>query len=237
MKYLVVSAMALAALSGCARNDPTQSSFFREAGSALDSGGFGNATMNNVLAQTNDEGYRINLQHRFAAEVPSTINFAFNSAALDEQAQAALRQQASWINQFPEVHFKVYGHTDLVGSNAYNNRLGLARAQAAVQYLSSLGVSRSRLEAVVSFGETQPLIVTEGQERRNRRTMTEVAGFIQNNSLVLNGQYAAIIFRDYVASAVAPSTVGSPASAGGASSGGGSGSGGSGAGAPPSSGG
>jgi peptidoglycan-associated lipoprotein len=185
MKHLVVTAITLAALSGCARNDPTQSSFFREAGASLDDGGFGNATMNNVLAQTNDEGFRINLQHRFSGEVQSTINFAFNSTALDEEARAALRQQANWINQFPEVHFKVYGHTDLVGSTAYNRRLGLARAQAAVLYLTSQGVSRSRLEAVVSFGETQPLIVTEGQERRNRRTVTEVAGFIQNNSLVL----------------------------------------------------
>lgn len=223
MKYLVIPAMALAALSGCARNDPTQSSFYREAGSALDNGGFGNATMNNVLAQTGDSSYRISLQHRFADEVPSTINFAFNSAALDEPAQAALRQQAGWINQFPEVHFKVYGHTDLVGSTAYNRRLGLARAQAAVSYLESQGVSRSRLEAVVSFGETQPLIVTEGQERRNRRTVTEVAGFVQNNPAVLNGEYAAIIFREYVASAVPATTLGGGSTGGGAAAGGASG--------------
>lgn len=219
MKYLVLTAMALAALSGCARNDPTQSSFFREAGSSINNGGFGNATMNNVLAQTNDGSYRISLQHRFSAEVQSTINFAFNSTALDEEARAALRQQASWINQFPEVHFKVYGHTDLVGSTAYNRRLGLARAEAAVLYLTSQGVSRSRLEAVVSFGETQPLIVTEGQERRNRRTVTEVAGFIQNNSLVLNGKYAEIIFREYVVSATSPTTLGATSSGSGAASG------------------
>lgn len=223
MKYLVIPAMALAALSACARNDPTQSSFYREAGAALDNGGFGNATMNNVLAQSGDSSYRISLQHRFSAEVQSTINFEFGSTALDEQARAALRQQADWINQFPEVHFKVYGHTDLVGSTASNRRLGLARAQAAVLYLESQGVSRSRLEAVVSFGETQPLIVTEGQERRNRRTVTEVAGFIQNNPAVLNGQYAAIIFRDYVASAVAPTTLGGGSSGGGAAAGGESG--------------
>ena len=223
MKYLVVTAMALSAVSGCARNDPTQSSFFREAGSALDDGGFGNSTMNNVLAQTGDSNYRINLQHRFSAEVQSTINFAFNSTVLDEQARAALRQQADWINQFPEVHFKVYGHTDLVGSTAYNRRLGLARAQAAVLYLASQGVSQSRLEAVVSFGETQPLIVTEGQERRNRRTVTEVAGFIQNNPTVLNGEYAAIIFRDYVTSAAAPTTLGGGSSGGAAAGGAGGG--------------
>lgn len=218
MKYVMVTAMALAALSGCARNDPTQSSFFREAGASIDNGGFGNSTMNNVLAQTGDASYRISLQHRFSAEVQSTINFAFNSTALDEQARATLRQQAGWINQFPEVHFKVYGHTDLVGSTAYNRRLGLARAQAAVLYLESQGVSRSRLEAVVSFGETQPLIVTEGQERQNRRTVTEVAGFIQNNPAVLNGEYAEIIFREYVTSGTAPQSLGGGATGAGAAS-------------------
>ena len=206
MKYLVLTTVALTALSGCAQNDPTRSSFFREAGAAVDNGGFGNATMNNVLAQSADAGYRISLNNRFVADIQSTINFAFNSKALDAEAQATLRQQADWINQFPEVHFKVYGHTDLVGSNASNRRLGLARAQAAVAFLVSQGVSRSRLEAVVSFGETQPLVVTENQERRNRRTVTEVAGFVQNNPAVLNGKYAAIIFRDYVASAGVPST-------------------------------
>ena len=63
-------------------------------------------------------------------------------------------------------------------------------------------MSRSRLEAVVSFGETQPIIVTEGQERRNRRTVTEVSGFVKSNPTVMNGKYAEVVFREYIASAV-----------------------------------
>jgi peptidoglycan-associated lipoprotein len=39
------------------------------------------------------------------------------------------------------VRFRVFGHTDKVGSNGYNQKLGLRRAQAAVAYLSSLGIS------------------------------------------------------------------------------------------------
>ena len=75
-----------------------------------------------------------------------------------------------------------------------------SRAQAAVGYLTSLGISRSRLEAVVSYGETQPIIPTNQAELRNRRTVTEVSGFVSNHPLVLNGKYAAIIWRDYVIS-------------------------------------
>jgi len=199
-KILTATAVSLL-LSGCGQG------FNRQAGSNVDSGTFGSATMNNTQIQSGEQNYTINLARRFAAEVNSTITFPFNSTALDATARATLRQQAAWIKQFPEVRFKVFGHTDLVGSQAYNRRLGLKRAQAAVIYLTSQGISRSRLEAVVSFGETQPLIVTEGKERRNRRTVTEVSGFVSNNPMVLNGKYAEVIFREYVLSAVPVETV------------------------------
>ena len=176
----------------------------REAGASIDEGGFGNPTMHNTLIQTGQKDYAIDLARRFAEEVPSTVNFAFDSARLDAQAQAALRQQAHWIKQFPEVRFRVYGHTDLVGPAAYNERLGMRRARAVVDFMVRQGIGRDRLEAVVSKGETQPLIVTQGRERRNRRTVTEVSGFVQRHPTVLDGKYAAIIAREYIESATRP---------------------------------
>lgn len=195
----------LVALAGCATsNDPVYTQFHREAGALTDTGYFGNATLNNKLVQTGERQYTIDLANRFAAEVNSMVTFAFNSSALDGPARAILQQQASWIRQFPEIRFRVYGHTDLVGSDSYNRTLGKRRADAVVAYLAQLGISRSRLEAVVSYGETQPLVVTQGRERRNRRTVTEVSGFVGRHPTVLDGKYAQIIYRDYVASAVPP---------------------------------
>lgn len=201
MKYYMTTAIAAAALAGCTSSDPTFSGFYNEAGAVVDSGDFGNASMNNFLVQTGQQDYTINLARRFASDVNSTVNFAFNSTALDAEARATLMQQANWIRQFPEVRFKVFGHTDLVGSQAYNRSLGLRRAQAVVSFLASQGIDRNRLEAVVSFGETQPLVVTEGRERRNRRTVTEVSGFVERHPTLLNGKYAEVIFREYVSSA------------------------------------
>ena len=198
MKYILTTAIAAATLAACTQVDPTASSFFSEAGAELDAGDFGEATMNNRLVQTGQQDYTVDLARRFAADVGSTINFEFNSTVLDAEARNVLTRQANWIRQFPEVRFTVYGHTDLVGSQSYNRSLGLRRAQAAVAFLTSQGIDRSRLEAVASFGETQPLIVTEGRERQNRRTVTEVSGFVENNPMVLNGKYAQIIFRNYV---------------------------------------
>lgn len=197
----LLAASALLALTACGEST---TSWDRELGSEVDKGQFGNATMNNTLIQTGELQYTVALAERFSAEVPDTINFAFNSAELSDEARSILKKQADFIRQFPEVRFRVYGHTDKVGSNGYNQRLGLRRAQAAVAYLSSLGISRSRLEAVVSYGETRPIIQTQDPEVRNRRTVTEVSGFVGNHPLVLNGKYAEIIWRDYVASGVRP---------------------------------
>lgn len=207
MKPIISVALAGSiALCACAPSrDPVYTQFYREAGALVDTGQFGNATANNTLIMTGERQYTFDLANRFASEVITTVNFAFNSSQLDAGARDALREQAQWIRQFPEIRFRVYGHTDAVGSNAANKRLGLARANAVVAYLTTQGINRSRLEAVASFGETQPLVVTQGRERRNRRTVTEVSGFVKSHPSVLNGRYAQIIYRDYLKSAEAPS--------------------------------
>ncbi len=170
----------------------------RPLGAHLDAeGNFGEPTRNNIGVHNGDIQWAAILGQRFAETVPTTINFAFNSAELDAQARSILNQQAQFIRHFPEVRFSVYGHTDAVGSSAYNQRLGRRRARAAVNYLVSQGISRHRLAALVSFGETQPLVMTQEMERRNRRTVTEVSGFVSNNPLVLDGRYAEIIYRTY----------------------------------------
>lgn len=201
---LLLLSTGLLALAGCSKETNIARAFYSEAGSEIETADFGNATMTNTLTQSGERSYAIDLTRRFAADVPNTVNFAFNSAVLDGQAQAALDRQADWIRQFPEVRFRVFGHTDLVGSEAYNQRLGLRRAQAVVAYMTSRGISRSRLEAVVSQGETQPLVFVQTPERRNRRAVTEVSGFVRSHPTVLNGKYADVIWREYVTSAQPP---------------------------------
>jgi peptidoglycan-associated lipoprotein len=193
-KTSLLAGVALMALSAC---DPGNF-VSREAGYVVDSGAFGNATMQNSMVMMGEWDATMALGNRFAQEVATTITFAFNSAQLTDEARAILNQQANFIRQFPEVRFRIYGHTDLVGSNAYNKDLGMRRARAAVAYLSSQGIGTARLEAVVSHGKTQPVISTPGPEQANRRTVTEVTGFVKGNPTVMNGKYAAIVWRSYV---------------------------------------
>lgn len=201
----LIALTTLVALGACTDTSVYRS--YSEAGSLTGPPNLGTSTANNQLAMVSPEGAVLALANRFAQEVTPTVNFNFDSSVLDEQARATLRQQATWIKQFPEVRFRVYGHTDLVGSPSYNKRLGQRRANAAVNYLVSQGISRSRLEAVVSFGETQPLIVTQGRERRNRRTVTEVRGFVKNHPIAVDGKYMEVVHREYLNSAVPRSTL------------------------------
>lgn len=204
MKHLFATA-GMVALTACSGVPGEVFRSYGEVGSLANTGGFGNANMQNTLVMTGQAPYVLDLSNRFASEVMTTVNFAFNSAQLDAGAQATLREQARWIKQFPEARFRVYGHTDAVGSPAYNKSLGMTRARRVVNFLVSQGIGRDRLEAVVSFGETQPLIVSQGREPRNRRTVTEVSGFVQSNPLILDGKYAEVINRETNRSAV-PST-------------------------------
>jgi peptidoglycan-associated lipoprotein len=181
----------------------SSSSFYKEAGIGLDEGGFGNPTMHNSMLQSGQISLAEVMTRRFHAEVPSMVNFAFDSAEISQEARGILQMQARWMRQFPELRYTIYGHTDLVGSTAYNRRLGQRRADAVATVLVSFGVPRRSIIAVVSRGQTQPLIATQGYEPANRRTVTEVSGLVRR-ATAMQGQYAQIIQREFITSAQEP---------------------------------
>ena len=197
-RFILSSGAAMLGLSACT-SEIGGTTFNKTAGQQITEG-FGRATANNIAVQNAKLQLEMvkNLTRLFASQVPATINFAFNSSRLDGAAQAALRQQAAWMKEHPAITFRVYGHTDKVGGNAFNKRLGARRAHAAVKFLISQGISRKKVEAVVSYGETRPLVLTEQQNQQNRRTVTEVKGFYNpNGSGQLDGKFAVRIYRSY----------------------------------------
>lgn len=111
---------------------------------------------------------------QFQNEVDTVVHFAFDKDTLDPRARRIVAAQAAWINAHPNVKFAVTGHTDRVGSSAYNMDLGMRRASRVVAALTALGVDPSRLIARISDGEDRNIINTENRERLNRRTVTEV---------------------------------------------------------------
>ena len=107
--------------------------------------------------------------------IPSGINFAYNSAAVQPQFQQTLDRVASVLGEYNRTYIDVYGHTDSTGSDAYNQGLSERRATAVADYLSSHGVQRARI-GIRGFGETQPIATNETEEGRaaNRRVEIKI---------------------------------------------------------------
>lgn len=74
------------------------------------------------------------------------IYFAFNSAALTDNAQAVLRHDAVWLRRHPEVKFLLAGYYDPRGPRAYNIHLADQRARAAQRDLIAQGIAASRIQ-------------------------------------------------------------------------------------------
>lgn len=82
----------------------------------------------------------------------------------------AMAANAEWLKKWPTVKVQVEGHCDERGSNKYNMALGDKRANAARDYLVSLGIDASRI-TTLSYGEERPFVEgqTEDAWSQNRR--------------------------------------------------------------------
>jgi peptidoglycan-associated lipoprotein len=98
------------------------------------------------------------------------VYFDFDRYDLTADARATLRANAEWLKSNPSTRVEIEGHCDERGTNEYNLALGAKRAQAARQFLTSLGVSPDRL-STISYGEELPVCreSTESCWKQNRR--------------------------------------------------------------------
>lgn len=103
------------------------------------------------------------------------VNFAFDSAQLTSTARDILRRVAQTLKDSPGFNVLIAGHTDSVGSEAYNMALSRRRAQSVRDFLVSLGVDPSRL-STRGYGESRPIATNETEAGRatNRRVELRV---------------------------------------------------------------
>jgi peptidoglycan-associated lipoprotein len=94
----------------------------------------------------------------------------FNVDAAD---QATLQAQAQWLARYPNKQIVIEGHCDERGTRDYNLALGERRANAAKNYLASLGVDASRIQTV-SYGKERPSADGSNEQAwaQNRRAVT-----------------------------------------------------------------
>ncbi len=103
---------------------------------------------------------------------PYVVFFAFDSALLSSEAEAILDDAVSAARAMDMVEFSVTGHTDRAGSEDYNLRLSLTRANSVKDALVARGVAASSI-SVAGRGESEPAVPTPDgvAEQANRRVV------------------------------------------------------------------
>jgi outer membrane protein OmpA-like peptidoglycan-associated protein len=100
------------------------------------------------------------------------VKFGFDTSDLSPEARAALDEFANQLKtENKGVYIEIQGHTDNVGSDKYNEELGMLRAESVRRYLSQEHQFPLHRINVISYGETSPLADNKSREGRsqNRR--------------------------------------------------------------------
>ena len=108
-------------------------------------------------------------------EANTVVYFDTDRFNIDTEDAGRLQTQAQYFSQYPNVNFTIEGHTDERGTREYNLALGERRANAAKNYLVSLGIPASRIRTV-SYGKERPVALASNESAwaQNRRAATVV---------------------------------------------------------------
>ena len=160
MRFKIVSLIAVAGLVAACGTAPTSET--------ASTSGQGNAaaTASNIVPGS-EEDLKVNVGDR--------VFFAFDKYNLTPEARYTLQQQAAWLAEHSGVNVIVEGHCDERGTREYNLALGERRANAAADYLMTLGVASNRI-STISYGKERPVDPASNETAwaKNRRAVTVV---------------------------------------------------------------
>ncbi|HTO18371.1 MAG TPA: OmpA family protein [Pseudomonas sp.] len=109
------------------------------------------------------------------------VKFDFDRQVVKPESYADIRDVAEFMKQFPQTTTVVEGHTDAVGTEAYNQSLSERRAMAVREVLvSEFGIQPGRVDAI-GFGEARPVADNDSEEGRaiNRRVEAVVEARVE----------------------------------------------------------
>ncbi len=105
--------------------------------------------------------------------MPGNVTFAFDSSNLQSHFYPVLDNVAGTLTQYNQTVIEVAGHTDSVGSDAYNQKLSEQRANSVATYLGSHGVAQQRM-IVIGAGETRPIASNDTDAGRSQNRRVEI---------------------------------------------------------------
>ena len=169
-----------------AGNNPFKSAMIGAAAGAL-IGGAAGAYMDKQEAKLRQQmaGSGVDVVRKgdnITLDMPGNVTFAFDSATVNTQFYPVLDKVAQTLVEYDKTVIEVAGHTDSVGSDAYNQQLSERRANSVAAYLATRGVVNSRV-VTVGAGEAHPVASNETEEGRaqNRRVEITIVPVTQEN--------------------------------------------------------
>jgi len=142
MRFKIVSLIAVAGLVAACGTAPTS-----ETASTSGSGAATAATTASNIVPGSAEDLKVNVGDR--------VFFGFDRYNLTPAARDILQKQAAWMIANSNVSVTIEGHCDERGTREYNLALGDRRANAAADYLMTLGVPATRI-STISYGKERP---------------------------------------------------------------------------------
>jgi peptidoglycan-associated lipoprotein len=114
-------------------------------------------------------------QEDLVANAGDRVFFGYDSSELTAEGRATLEKQAQWLRTYGNTSVTIEGHCDERGTREYNLALGERRANAARNYLISLGVDANRVNTI-SYGKERPAVMGSDNSSwaQNRRGVTVV---------------------------------------------------------------
>jgi peptidoglycan-associated lipoprotein len=163
---IVAAAVMLAMVAGCSSK---QSGAGAGAGGPGGSGGIGENGLGPNGSSSLNRFQKGTLDANGQGPL-SDIHFDYNDYSVRAQDGEILKSNADWITKNSGTRVQIEGHCDDRGSEEYNIALGAKRAQAAKDYLETLGIAADRM-STISYGKELPVCTEETDEcwAQNRR--------------------------------------------------------------------
>lgn len=111
--------------------------------------------------------------------VLENIYYDYNSSEIRDDAAQELDKLITLLKDNPDMRIELSSHTDARGDDKYNQKLSQKRAESAVDYMASNGISEQRM-IPKGYGESRLIVEnaqSEEEHQRNRRTEFKILGF------------------------------------------------------------
>ncbi|MBR3664918.1 MAG: peptidoglycan-associated lipoprotein Pal [Desulfovibrio sp.] len=117
-----------------------------------------------------DDGMSAEMNAAIQQITDGRVYFAFDKYTILPEGKEVLRNKAELMKKFPSIRVRIEGNCDERGTQEYNLALGERRANAAREFLTSLGVNAAQMETI-SYGKENPAVQGSGEAvwQQNRR--------------------------------------------------------------------